>query len=90
MELFLVVVCGIAIYFAPWIVAGMRGARNQAGIVVLNIFLGWTLIGWVGALVWAVIDPAQEVERRQPKPDHRDVDPAKEAERRLRADGDVR
>jgi len=43
----------LAIYFAPWLVAHDRGHLNQGAIFVLNLCLGWTLIGWVAALVWA-------------------------------------
>jgi hypothetical protein len=41
-------------YFMPSIVALARNKRDIAAIVLLNIFLGWTMIGWVIALVWAV------------------------------------
>lgn len=35
--------------------------RNADAIVALNFFLGWTFIGWVIALVWALIkDPERE------------------------------
>ncbi len=44
----------ILLYFTPILVANHRHHKNQAGIAVLNIFLGWTIIGWVGALIWAV------------------------------------
>ena len=44
----------IALYFLPGFVAAMRGHHNVAAIVVLNLFLGWTLLGWVVALVWAM------------------------------------
>lgn len=46
------VVC-LAIYFIPAGVAVNRQHHNRLAIIVLNIFLGWTLIGWVVALVWA-------------------------------------
>ena len=46
---------GIVVYFLPSIIAYKRGHVNK-GIILLNIFLGWTLIGWVGCLVWAFID----------------------------------
>jgi len=39
------------LYFIPSAV-GMN-KRNAKAIFVLNLFLGWTLIGWVIALVWA-------------------------------------
>ena len=41
-------------YFLPSIVAFARNKRDTAAIVLLNFFLGWTMIGWVVALVWAV------------------------------------
>jgi hypothetical protein len=41
------------IYFLPSIVA--YGRKNHtAAIVALNLFLGWTVIGWVIALVMAL------------------------------------
>lgn len=43
----------IALYFAPGIVAATRSHPNRMPIFLLDLFLGWTLIGWVGALVWA-------------------------------------
>ena len=44
----------IAAYFIPTIVAYSRGHRNASAITVLNLLLGWTLIGWVAALVWSL------------------------------------
>ena len=41
-------------YFLPSLVAFARSKRDTAAIVLLNLFLGWTMIGWVVALVWAV------------------------------------
>jgi len=45
---------GIALYFLPAIIAAARQTHNATGILLLNIFLGWTLIGWVVALVLAI------------------------------------
>jgi hypothetical protein len=47
----------LAVYFLPWIVANHRRHHNQAALFSLNLFLGWTLIGWVVALVWALMRP---------------------------------
>jgi hypothetical protein len=41
-------------YFLPTIVAIMRNKTNAGGIFVLNFLLGWTIIGWVGSLIWAL------------------------------------
>jgi hypothetical protein len=49
----------ILMYFFPAIVAGMRHHRNAGAITVLNLLLGWTLLGWVVSLVWAFTNPAQ-------------------------------
>ena len=45
-------------YFVPAFVAQARKKRNSAAILVLNLFLGWTFIGWVVALVWACTSEA--------------------------------
>lgn len=46
-------VLGLVVYFVPTAVALMRGHPNAAPIVVVNLFLGWSLVGWVVALAWA-------------------------------------
>jgi hypothetical protein len=43
----------LTVYFIPAIIASVRRHRQRLAIDVLNVFLGWTLIGWVVALVWA-------------------------------------
>jgi hypothetical protein len=40
-------------YFLPSIVAFARNKRDTTAILLLNIFRGWTLIGWIVALIWA-------------------------------------
>jgi hypothetical protein len=40
-------------YFLPIWVAAARNCKAGAGIAVVNLFLGWTFIGWVVALAWA-------------------------------------
>jgi hypothetical protein len=40
----------------PILVAGMRGVKNFAWIFAINVCFGWTLIGWIVALVWAIRD----------------------------------
>jgi cytochrome b561 len=40
-------------YMLPWAVAATRGKSNSGAIAVVNLLLGWSLIGWVVALVMA-------------------------------------
>ena len=47
------IIVGPILYFIPSLVAG-GGHRNFMAISMLNLLLGWTLLGWVGALVWAL------------------------------------
>ena len=42
------------LYFLPTIIAVAGRRRNTFAIFLLNLFLGWTFIGWVVALVWSV------------------------------------
>jgi hypothetical protein len=48
----------LVLYFLPLIVAKTRDHRQVLAIGVLNVLAGWTLVGWVVALVWACIKPA--------------------------------
>jgi hypothetical protein len=45
---------GFLFYFLPSIIAAARSRRDLVSILVLNLLLGWTAIGWVVALVWAL------------------------------------
>jgi hypothetical protein len=40
-------------YMFPAVLAMCMAHRNAGAIFVLNLFLGWTFIGWVISLVWA-------------------------------------
>ena len=56
--LFLVIAgAGLALYFVPFIIAYKTDHPHKVGIFVLNFLLGATVLGWVGALVWAVTRP---------------------------------
>ena len=48
----IVAVCTFG-YFIPWAVAATRGMPNTGGVFVVNLLTGWTLIGWIIALVMA-------------------------------------
>lgn len=44
----------IILYFLPTVIGFKK--KNVDGIFLLNLLLGWTYLGWVIALIWAVID----------------------------------
>lgn len=45
----------LAIYLIPALLATFKKHKNVTAIWILNIFAGWTFIGWVGALVWVFV-----------------------------------
>lgn len=53
-------------YFLPTIIAAARQSRNTLPIGLLNGLLGWTIVGWVGALVWACLAAAAPPEPPPP------------------------
>ena len=67
----------IFLYFSPTIVAISRDHPSVTGIGVLNLFLGWTLLGWVVALVWSYSSQATPtVVIKGPRSQELDQDPA--------------
>ena len=60
------VACGIALYFLPTAVAWSRRHPQRVAIFMLNLFGGWTVAGWVVAIVWAFTVAATPASRDQP------------------------
>ncbi len=50
-------VVGLLVYFVPSFIAFSRGHPHRLGILAVNLFAGWTFIGWVGSLVGAIMTP---------------------------------
>ena len=44
---------GFVLYFLPTLVALLREKHDKLSIFLVNFFLGWSLIGWFVALIWA-------------------------------------
>jgi hypothetical protein len=51
LAIILAIAVGLFLYFFPSIVG--RHKANALAIFIFNLFLGWTFVGWVLALVWA-------------------------------------
>ncbi len=54
-DLFFVValVVGLGLWLLPTIVALARGAKRTTAVIIINLLLAWTVIGWIVALVMA-------------------------------------
>lgn len=48
-----VLLLGGVVYLLPAIVAHGRNHPQRGSIIILNVLLGWTIICWIVALIWA-------------------------------------
>jgi predicted RNA-binding Zn-ribbon protein involved in translation (DUF1610 family) len=49
------IILALLLYFVPSIVGWNK--ENATSIKLLNLLLGWTVIGWIVALIWAATSP---------------------------------
>ena len=54
------------LYFLPAVLASSRRHPSGIAICVTNLFLGWTGIGWLLCLVWALSGPREVALYPQP------------------------
>jgi len=54
-------VIGIFLYVIPSVIAILRGHHQIIIIILINLFLGWTYVGWVVALIWSATAAKQPV-----------------------------
>jgi hypothetical protein len=47
------VIVGLSIYLLPSIIARIRNHQSKLAIFFLNVFAGWTALGWIVSLVWS-------------------------------------
>lgn len=50
------------LYFAPTLAAYSRGHHQRQAILVLNLLLGWTVLGWIACAVWCSSAIRRDVE----------------------------
>lgn len=52
----------VLLYFLPTMLAWAGGKRRKVKVTLVNLFTGWTVIGWIAAMlmVWAYEAPEDE------------------------------
>ena len=48
-------IVGFGIYVLPALLAWSMGSPQRVAIALVDLLLGWTVIGWIAALIWAVM-----------------------------------
>ncbi|KAA1011374.1 superinfection immunity protein [Paraburkholderia panacisoli] len=48
-----VVLGALMLYLVPAMIADAREREDAFAVTMVNILLGWTVIGWFAALIWA-------------------------------------
>lgn len=56
----LMVLAIVVIYMLPTFIAFGREHPRRQDITVVNILLGWTLIGWIGVFLWALLTQVED------------------------------
>lgn len=58
-DLSAMLVVGWILYFIPALIAAHRQHPQLLPIFALNLLLGWTVVGWVAALIWGLVRSAE-------------------------------
>ena len=69
MDSVILAVIGFVIYFLPTMSAYSRKHRSAGGIFLLNLLLGWTLLGWIIAAVWSATGDVKTGDPSAPSPE---------------------
>ena len=52
----LVVIAALFFYLLPSMIASIRHLEHGGAIIAINLLFGWTVLGWIAALIWAVVE----------------------------------
>jgi hypothetical protein len=56
----------LCMYFLPALISALHWHHNQNAIFLTNLFFGWTVIGWVAALIWCTTSQLAVIKRATP------------------------
>jgi hypothetical protein len=59
---------GMFLYILPSLIALNRRHRNKGPIIVVDLLLGWTLVGWVVSLAWSLSSDVEPKPQAGPPP----------------------
>jgi hypothetical protein len=53
---FIIILAILAFYFLPSIIGKIRNCAHVGVIFAINFVFGWTILGWIAALIWAIVE----------------------------------
>ena len=54
----------VVFYLLPIIISATRSTEHQGMIFLINILFGWTVLGWIAALIWAIVEKPLTLKKR--------------------------
>jgi len=81
---FVIVIVIIFTYFLPSIIASSREHHNSTALFFANLFFGWTFIGWVVCLIWALTNKSEDTTIINNNTNNEDASVADELEKLLK------
>jgi hypothetical protein len=48
----------LVVYVLPFLVGAARGLDAMPLLLIANLLVGWTGIGWLAVMAWAALSPA--------------------------------
>jgi hypothetical protein len=71
----LIATAGLFIYLLPAMIASIREVEHDGAIIAINVIFGWTVLGWIAALIWAVVEKPLAQPEPITTPEHVTVHP---------------
>ena len=65
----IVIIFIFGLYFLPSLNAYSKTNKNRGSVLVINLFLGWTFIGWVVALAMSASSDVEKTEIKEKPPE---------------------
>jgi len=63
---FVFILLALVFYFIPSFIATLRDAQHSRMIFLINLVFGWTVLGWIAALIWTIVEaPAKPTVEQQ-------------------------
>jgi T4 superinfection immunity protein len=61
--LLIILIAGFVLYFLPSILSAAGSHSSTVEILLVNLFLGWTIVGWAACLAWSLFKPRNQVDQ---------------------------